>query len=197
MIGTYNKNIKNKMQSGMDSLNSQVRSIQSGIKSSITRQKNKMKQEYTAISEKGSKIPMGGTKVETHKKFKDVIERGRNNPVAQKVYNHFSKYGDEIAKRAMVVSGLESNWKESTAADTNIERSFGPFQINLNAHNARVAKYSGTKDINSNAKWLQNIDNSLIIADEIYKEQGFKPWTVARKSVKTPLGILGNNIMDL
>jgi hypothetical protein len=182
------------MSSNLTSLSSRVKNIQSGIKRSISSQKKKIQNNPTSVQ---GGIPSGNTEVEQHQKFKDVITRGRDNPVAQKVYQHFSKFGDEIAKRAVVVSGLESNWRQEAGVNNSVEKSFGPFQINLDAHNQRVAKYSGSNSIEQNAKWRQNIDNSLIIAEEIYKEQGFKPWTVARKKVNTPIGVLGNNIMDL
>lgn len=202
MIGTFNNNIKQKMMSISNNLNSQVKVIQSGIQRSVTRQKNQILQEKQnkpqVTATQGGNIPVGGTEVEKHDKFREVLERGRSNPAAQKVYQYFSKFGDEVAKRAVVVSGLESGWRDNAAANLGAnERSFGPFQINLNAHNQRVSKFSGSSDINANAKWLQNIDNSLKVAEDIYKEQGFKPWTVARKSVKTFKGTLGNKIMDL
>jgi len=193
MFGTFNNSIKDKMQANSNLINTRVKGIQSSIQRSVSRQKNQIISNNT-----GQSISNGNTEVEKHKKFKDVIERGKDNPVANKVYQYFSKYGEEIAKRAVVVSGLESNWRETASADLGAnERSFGPFQINLNAHNKRVSKHSGTEDVNANSKWLQNTDNSLKIAEELYKEQGFKPWTVARKSVNTFQGVLGNKIMDL
>lgn len=201
MIGTANKEFYNKINSqvkaGRENLSTLKNRI-SSLKSDIKTQASQPTPNPQPTKHKGSgTYSVGNDGLAKHSKFRDLLNKGKENPNAQKIYKHFSKYGDDIAKRAVLVAGMESGWRDSAKADTNIERSFGPFQINLNAHNRRVSKHTGTSDIDKNAKWLQNMDNSLIIAEEIWKEQGFSPWTAARKSVKTPLGVLGNQIMDL
>lgn len=139
------------------------------------------------------------TPIESFDRFNKILTESKSNPVASKIYNYFSsKYGDEVAKRFVVVSKLESNWDTGSSLVAGIEdNSYGLFQINLPAHNARIAKYTGTSNLATNAKWLQNPDNSMIIAEEIFLQQGFKPWTVANKSQKTAnFGTLGNKLID-
>lgn len=130
-------------------------------------------------------------------KFRNILDAGIKSPVANQIFNYFSpKYGVEVAQKMTVLANLEGGWKPDAEVANSGEQSFGTFQINLNAHNDKVAKYTGTKDINTNAKWLSNLTNSLKITEEIYKQQGFKPWTAARKSVKTYAGVLGNGVLD-
>lgn len=138
----------------------------------------------------GGGIPSGRTSMDTN--YGDVLAQAKSNPVANTIYNYFvPKYGDEVAKKFVVLGKLEGGWRDAAAATVG-EQSFGTLQINLDVHNGKVAKYTGTADINTNRKWLANTVNSLKIAEEIYKSSGFSPWTAANKSISTVQGQLGN-----
>ena len=131
-------------------------------------------------------------------KFANILAKAKDNPIAQKIDTYFnSKYGRDVADKMVAIAEMEGGWKagDDVVADS-IGQSFSTFQINLDVHKDKVAKYTGTTDKTANAKWLSNIDNSIKIADEVYQESGFKAWTPANKSIKTFLGVLGNGIVD-
>jgi len=137
------------------------------------------------------------TEFTKYTKFRNILDAGLKNPVANKIYDYFApKYGAEVAQKMTVIANLEGGWKPDTAVANSGEQSFGTFQINLNAHNDKVAKYTGTTNKATNAKWLSDLNNSLKIAEQIYKGNGFKDWTTAHKSVKTYMGTLGNGIIN-
>lgn len=130
-------------------------------------------------------------------KFANILAKAKDNPIAQKIDTYFnSKYGRDVADKMVAIAEMEGGWKDSSAVANSGEQSYGTFQINLNAHNDKVAKYTGTTDKTANSKWLSNTDNSIKIADEIYQESGYSPWTTAKKAVKTYQGVLGNGIVD-
>lgn len=151
----------------------------------------------TTAPKRTTPTPPNGPGIASIPKFNDILKQGVKNEVAKTIKNYFSpRLGEEVANKMVVIANLEGGWKKDAALDNTGEKSFGTFQINLNAHNDKVARYTGTTDKTVNAKWLSNLDNSLKITEEIYKSSGFKPWTTARKAVKTYAGIKGNGVID-
>lgn len=140
-------------------------------------------------------FPQAENRIENY--FGDIISVASDNPNAMTIYNYFApKYGDRLAKKMVVLSNGESGWRSEAYAGGG-EDSIGLFQINLNAHNNRIAKYTGTTDRNTNRQWLSDPINNIKIAEEIYNEQGFKPWTFAHEGIQTYAGIRGNGRADL
>lgn len=154
-------------------------------------------ESVSSAPSENSTNPSTNSSIANIPKFASILSEAKNNPVAKEINNYFSsKYGQDVADKMVSIAKMEGDWKPSAAVSNKGEQSFGTFQINLNAHNDKVAKYTGTPDKDTNAKWLSNVDNTIKIADEIYKESGFSPWTTAKKSVKTYQGVLGNGIAD-
>jgi hypothetical protein len=131
--------------------------------------------------------------------FKKVLDASVNSPEAQTIYNYFApKYGDEVAKKMVVLSNFESGWRTGAGAFTPYEQSIGLFQINAPVHANKIAKYTGTKDLATNIQWLKVPENNLKIAEELYNAQGFSPWTAAHKSIPVQGGgYAGNGVADL
>lgn len=145
-----------------------------------------------------TEVPAGTAKLEDFPAFNAILEEAQTNPVAQAVYNYFAeRHGDRIGKKMVVLTKGESGWREDAANAGSGEYSYGPFQINLDAHNDKVARYTGTTDYNANGQWLSNLGNSLLIADEIFQNSGFAPWTFAHAGIPTYAGIVGNQVANL
>lgn len=156
------------------------------------------------IPNNGTGIPpsntanLQGAKLEDYEYFNNILNEANSNPIAQKIYNYFApKIGDREAKKMVILAKGESGWNPNAGVDNAGERSFGLFQINLDAHNDKVAKYTGTTDIATNSNWLKNPENNMIIAQEIYNQSGLAPWTYAHAGINTYMGVVGNKTANL
>lgn len=157
--------------------------------------KEKQTTQATGIPDTGPSLP-AGNRVEDF--FGDVLQKATNDPMANKIYNYFApKYGDRLAKKMVVLSNGESGWRTDAYAGGG-EDSVGLFQINLNAHNDKIAKYTGTNNLNTNREWLRVPENNMKIAEEVSGGlKNLSPWTYANKGIQTYLGIAGNKRADL
>ena len=78
----------------------------------------------------------------------------------------FMPYGKQVVKEALMISACEYGWrKEAVGHNTNGTFDSNLFQIN----SIHIAKY-GNGFMTS---WKTNVD----VAEKIYKEQGWTPWS--------------------
>lgn len=134
-----------------------------------------------------------------------ILNKYRDNTTAIRIRDYFEpRYGQDIADRFILLAYWESGFNQNTEANNIVENSYSIFQINARekgGHANRIKKYTNSTDLNVNKRWLQeNIENSFKIAEEIWKEQGFRPWTKGRKWAKSKITgdkNIGNKIINL
>lgn len=104
------------------------------------------------------------------------------------VYNKLLGYGvpAEHARILAAVAYPESGYNPKAELKTSREDSVGLFQINMYAHGDKLAQWTGSRDINVWRQWLQNPENNIYAAAQVYKSQGLGAWTAYKKGLYIP-----------
>jgi hypothetical protein len=104
------------------------------------------------------------------------------------VYNKLLGYGvpAEHARILAAVAYPESGYNPKAELKTSREDSVGLFQINMYAHGDKLAQWTGSRDINVWRTWLQNPENNIYAAAQVYKSQGLGAWTAYTKGLYVP-----------
>ena len=97
------------------------------------------------------------------------------------------KYISDIdtAVTLVAIAGAESSWREDAAGDRfggywscDGYQSWGPWQINIDAHHSWLVTLVGSSNPCDIARWLSNYDNNALAAATILARQGLCAWTV-------------------
>ena len=91
-----------------------------------------------------------------------------------------SNWGGKIDEALAVIGGESSGRYDAT--NKHGENSIGLFQINLNAHADRARRVLSAPGapLGELEELLKIPENNILVAWDLYREQGWRPWTAAR-----------------
>ena len=108
--------------------------------------------------------------------------------IAQKL----QRYGvpAEQARILTAIAGAESGYNPKAIGDSGT--SIGLFQIHIPSHRRELEQWTGSKDVKDWIEWLQNAENNIYAAAQVYKSQGLGAWTTYKTGAyKKYLGTTG------
>jgi hypothetical protein len=117
-----------------------------------------------------------------YQKAIEVYEACQTSNECQTILKKFDKYGVNAKYRMALICNLESGWRTDVVSRT---KDVGICQIHAPAHcrklgfDPRIAS-----EYLECVEALKDPETNLMIADQIYSRQGFKPWNARKYRVK-------------